>query len=109
MVSPGDFGLYSCHANNKLGGASAETLIAVEVEYVPFLFFCLGLFIEQVHVMILTASRALVDKRSRGRASEHVHIAVGDDQLGTHQCLGSPGRVILSNHLKSSDIFTTSA
>ena len=31
MVSPGDFGLYSCHANNKLGGAAAETLIAVEV------------------------------------------------------------------------------
>jgi len=30
MVSPGDFGLYSCHANNKLGGAAAETLIAVE-------------------------------------------------------------------------------
>ena len=31
MVSPGDFGLYSCHANNKLGGAATETLIAVEV------------------------------------------------------------------------------
>ena len=45
MVSPGDFGLYSCHASNKLGGAAAETLIAVEVEYVTFLFFCLGLFI----------------------------------------------------------------
>ena len=31
MVSPGDFGGYSCHATNKLGSAQAETPIAVEV------------------------------------------------------------------------------
>ena len=31
MVSPGDFGGYSCHATNKLGTAQAETPIAVEV------------------------------------------------------------------------------
>jgi len=30
MVSPGDFGGYSCHATNKLGTAQAETPIAVE-------------------------------------------------------------------------------
>ena len=35
MVSPGDFGDYSCHATNKLGTASAETPIAVEVSFHP--------------------------------------------------------------------------